>query len=384
MQVLIADDDVTSRAVLRATLTKWGHDVVEATTGGDAARMLLEDGAPRLAIVDWMMPELSGPEVCRRLRKASTTALPYIILLTAKSDRTDMVEGLDSGADDFLTKPFEPTELKARLGVGMRLIGLQSQWLELNRDLEQRVSSRTSQVGRLLQYQKDLTLRLGHDFRTPLTPLLALLPLLEEGERDEQRREMLRLALSGARSIRSSVDRVLELCRLQQDATLLNIRRLNLREQVDSALAGLACERQFGNRTLEPSVPSDIEVEADGARLGSLLGYLLDNALRFTAEDGRIEVGGRRAGSSVEVWVADDGLGLAPDQCERVFEPFYKVDAARQVHGTPGLGLTISRAIAERLRGRIWLESPGLGKGACVRFTLPAGIGGSDESEGGR
>jgi len=125
MRILIAEDDTTSRNMVALVLRKWGHEVVEAADGDTACRLLEAPGAPRLVILDWMMPGLSGPDLIRRLRRAPDERPPHVIMLTARGDKCDVVEALDTGANDYLTKPFDPNELRARVGVGQRLIELQ-------------------------------------------------------------------------------------------------------------------------------------------------------------------------------------------------------------------------------------------------------------------
>ncbi|MBI4468082.1 MAG: response regulator, partial [Acidobacteria bacterium] len=104
MKILIAEDDAVSRRVLEATLVKWGHEVLLAVDGAEALRLMRSDGAPSLAILDWMMPEMDGVEVCRRVRGAQSDAQPYLILLTAKTAREDLLAGFEAGADDYITK----------------------------------------------------------------------------------------------------------------------------------------------------------------------------------------------------------------------------------------------------------------------------------------
>jgi phosphoserine phosphatase RsbU/P len=127
LKVLIADDDPVSRRVLETFLTRWGYEVGRAEDGSEALRKLELKDAPRLAILDWMMPGVDGVEVCRRLRATSPPRPLYLILLTAKGGSEDIVEGLAAGADDYVTKPFDRTELRARIQVGERVLGLQSQ-----------------------------------------------------------------------------------------------------------------------------------------------------------------------------------------------------------------------------------------------------------------
>lgn len=124
MNVLIADDDPVTRRLLQTYLTKWGHEVVAATNGAEAWR-LFEEGTFPLVVSDWMMPEVDGVELIRRLRARPRSGYVYAILLTAKTQKEDLVQGMEAGADDFLTKPFDRDELRARVRVAERLLQLQ-------------------------------------------------------------------------------------------------------------------------------------------------------------------------------------------------------------------------------------------------------------------
>ncbi len=127
MRILIADDDPISRRVLARTLQQWEYEVIECADGLQAWTALKESGAPRIAILDWMMPGMTGPELCGRLRRQGDARYTYLILLTACSGIRDLVQGLDSGADDYLTKPFDVQELQVRLRAGRRIIDLESE-----------------------------------------------------------------------------------------------------------------------------------------------------------------------------------------------------------------------------------------------------------------
>ncbi len=124
-KVLIAEDDPISRRMLQAFLAKSGYEVVAVADGLEALRMLEGDNAPSLAILDWMMPGMEGPEVCQRVRQIPDRPYVYILLLTALNQKGDLLQGLESGADDYLTKPFDAQELRARLRVGQRILDLQ-------------------------------------------------------------------------------------------------------------------------------------------------------------------------------------------------------------------------------------------------------------------
>jgi len=132
MKILVADDSRTMRASLRASLEPWGHTIVEAENGRQALDILLANDGPHLGIVDWLMPELDGPEVCRLVREAGLAIQPYLILLTAKDSKEDIIVGLGNGANDFLSKPFHEGELRARLAVGAWVIQLQTRLQEVS------------------------------------------------------------------------------------------------------------------------------------------------------------------------------------------------------------------------------------------------------------
>lgn len=135
MRVLIAEDDVVFRRILEATLLKWGYEVVSTCDGDEAWHLLQSSNAPRLVILDWMMPGLDGAEICRKVRMQTEKPYIYILLLSAKGHRGDMIAGLDAGADDYITKPFDPLELRGRLRAGQRIVDLQEELLAAREEL---------------------------------------------------------------------------------------------------------------------------------------------------------------------------------------------------------------------------------------------------------
>ena len=140
MKILIADDSRMSRVLLRGTLKRWGYEVVEAEDGAAAFGILSQPDAPRMAILDWVMPNLTGPEVCRRVREAHRETYTYILLLTSKNTKIETVEGLDAGADDYVTKPFDEHELQVRLRAGKRIVDLQADLLQAQEELRERAN----------------------------------------------------------------------------------------------------------------------------------------------------------------------------------------------------------------------------------------------------
>jgi phosphoserine phosphatase RsbU/P len=141
VKVLIADDDIVSVRRLEIVLPKWGYEPLAVHDGDQAWGILRSPERPRLALIDWMMPAMSGVEICRALRQAVSSEIrTYVILVTARARPEEVVEGLDAGADDYLTKPYRNDELKARLGAGLRVVTLEQQLAERVAQLEESLS----------------------------------------------------------------------------------------------------------------------------------------------------------------------------------------------------------------------------------------------------
>jgi len=137
MKILIADDDFLTRQMLQFLLEKWEYEVVVAADGAEAWKILQTEDRPRLAILDRVMPEMEGTEICRKIRELPHSEIIYIILLTCRGRKSDIVEGLEAGANDYITKPFDHRELRARIQVGIKMIELQSALSERVKQLEE-------------------------------------------------------------------------------------------------------------------------------------------------------------------------------------------------------------------------------------------------------
>jgi DNA-binding response OmpR family regulator len=141
MHALIADDDRIAREILARNLRQWGFEVASAADGGKAWSYLEAANGPLLAIVDWMMPEIDGPSLCSRVRAERPTANVYLMLLTSLESRSDIVAGLNAGADDYIVKPFDPEELRARVNVGVRILTLQERLSQRVAELQQALNN---------------------------------------------------------------------------------------------------------------------------------------------------------------------------------------------------------------------------------------------------
>ena len=140
MRLLIAEDDLAYRKILARLLTKWGHEVEMASDGMEAWRALQRTDAPSMVVLDWMMPGMDGIEICRRLRELKRDIRPYVILLSVKGQKTDLIKGISAGADDYVIKPFDPDELRVRILAGERILNLQLESLTMMEALRKQAS----------------------------------------------------------------------------------------------------------------------------------------------------------------------------------------------------------------------------------------------------
>ncbi len=137
MRILVAEDDATSRSLLVALLSRWGYAVEAVEDGVAALERFRKPDPPNLAVLDWVMPRMDGIEVCQRLRQEGVVTPLYLVLLTARGEKTEIIRGLQAGANDYVTKPYDPDELRARIGVGQRVIELQEALAARLRELEE-------------------------------------------------------------------------------------------------------------------------------------------------------------------------------------------------------------------------------------------------------
>jgi diguanylate cyclase (GGDEF)-like protein len=136
-RILVAEDELTFRHMLKTFLTKWGYQVVVASNGSEAWKVLQGEDRPRLALLDWMMPSMDGVEICRAIRQRKPEPFIYLLLLTSRDQKQDVVEGIEAGADDYLIKPFDPQELRARIHAGERIIELQDRLIRAQEALRE-------------------------------------------------------------------------------------------------------------------------------------------------------------------------------------------------------------------------------------------------------
>ncbi len=406
MRILIADDDQTTRRILLAILNKKGFEVVCCSDGKEALLALQAEDAPKLAILDWMMPGMDGVDICRALRTSDAPSQPYLILLTCKGYQEDVVSGLGSGADDYIMKPFNSDELLARIKVGQRVLGLQSALAarveELTKSNQKLAEAQAiSQLGQqqLLQAEKMAALGfllagIAHEINNPNGLILLNFPVLMEAYKDaepildqhfrdhgdfpfggltyakmrEEIPEMYGDLLESARRIKRIVDDLKNFTR-RDDASFEETLDLNELVRTSLRLVGTMLRDSTDNFSAHyaDSLP---KIKGNCQRIEQVVVNLLMNAcqaLENKAQRITVQTSFDEQKGMVELFVRDEGGGIKPEHIIHLTSPFFTTK--REIGGT-GLGLSLSERIVTGHGGTLTFASE-YGKGTTVRLTLP-------------
>jgi signal transduction histidine kinase len=393
MKILIADDDSVSRRILQSYLEKWGYEVTAAHDGAEAWR-LFEGSSFPMVITDWIMPEMDGSALLRRIRACQRPGYIYAILLTAKSQKEDIVEGMEAGADDFLTKPFDRDELRVRLRAGERIIRLEHHLRETQAALVQ--TGQLASLGRLAA-------GVAHEINNPISFVINNIAVLR---RDVRAAFKVLEKYGEGRAIlaRAEPDLAAELARLEEETDLPYLRE-NLARIFESAADGLrrirvivqnlrdfarldqaeyqevdlsaalkstlvALSHELGQKALrvETSFEELPPVGCHPGKINQVFFNILLNAVWASAPAGLIEVRTRPDGDdAVVVEIQDHGAGISPEHLPHIFEPFF---TTKPVGGGTGLGLSVSYGIVRDHGGSLDVASS-VGCGSTFRVRLP-------------
>ncbi len=241
----------------------------------------------------------------------------------------------------------------------------------LNEELEEKIKERTAEVEKLLKAKDEFIGQLGHDLKSPLTPLIGLLPMVEEEEKDPKLKELINVSIRNVKYMRDLVVKTLQLERLNSPNTIFTMDEVDLVEVVDLVIDTKQLIFKEAEISVKNNINKSLIVQGDRLQLNEIFDNLLTNAAKFTPKGGSVTIDVVKEKEKVIISVKDTGIGMTQQQIDHVFEEFYKVDPARHDLESSGLGLSICKRIAEKHGGKIWAESPGLNKGTTFKFSLP-------------
>jgi signal transduction histidine kinase len=367
-RVLIADDNNDMRSYIARLLEP--HWQVTAVTDGDAALRAIRESAPDLVLSDVMMPRMDGFALVRAIRDDPATRSLPVILLSARAGEDAVVGGIESGADDYLVKPFAARELISRVRTHLEMAKVRG---AAERAATELAETRAALLADLARQNKELeafSYSVSHDLRAPLRSIDGFTKALVEeyaDKLDPQGMAYLGRVGAGARRMGELIDDLLLLAQVSRAG-------LN-RVQVDLADIARDVERELRagdpERVLDLNVQERIGVDADRRLMRVLFDNLLGNAWKFTSKTARprVEVGQTARGGQVVCFVRDNGAGFQMDYVEKLFRPFQRLHRESDFPGT-GIGLATVQRIIERHGGEVWAEGS-VGGGATIYFTIP-------------
>jgi signal transduction histidine kinase len=368
--VLIAEDNPFYVCMVEASLKGWGYEVVTACDGEEAWRILSADDPPKLAVVDWLMPRLDGLELCRRVRAARRDAPTYLIMLTAKGGKENVIAGLTAGADDYICKPFDLDELRTRVQAGRRIVDLQASLAARVKELESALSGaqKMEAIGRLAG-------GVAHDFNNLLTVIISGSDILLDQLSGGEQREFVEMIKQAGERGASLTRQLLAFSRRQ--VLRPELLRLNdLLGDLSKLLGRLIGEDIELVTDLDPGLGW---VRADPGQMEQVVMNLVVNARDAMPEGGKLILRTRNVdaagadgpdavppGAYAVLEVTDTGCGMDAHVKAHLFEPFF---TTKDLHKGTGLGLATVYGIVHQTGGHIRVESE-VGRGATFRIYL--------------
>ena len=237
--------------------------------------------------------------------------------------------------------------------------------------LDRQVKERTEQVEQLLRQKDEFIAQAGHDLKTPLTPIIALLPLIHKKEQDPELRELLAMVMSDAAAMKHLITDILTLAQLNKPYTMTDAREMVLSDEVEKSIRKHSWIAEKKGHEVKNTVDPGIRIRILPLHLESILDNLISNAIRYTPKGGTVIISSGMVQGDVTISVTDTGIGLDPEETVRIFDEFFKADTSRHDRDSSGLGLSIVSRIAHLYGGQVKAESPGKGCGSTFTVTLP-------------
>ncbi|MBS3802481.1 MAG: PAS domain-containing sensor histidine kinase, partial [Candidatus Thermoplasmatota archaeon] len=241
----------------------------------------------------------------------------------------------------------------------------------MNLHLEKKVKQRTERIEQLLKQKDEFINQLGHDLKNPLGPLVNLIPIIEKHSMNQKDKEILNVIQRNVGYMKNLVQKTLELARLNSPNTKLSKTNFSLNSVIRNIISQNKYLFEKKQIAVESNISSQITVYADQLRIEELFNNLLNNAVKYSKEYGKIIISSSESEKMITISIKDDGMGMTSEQIDHVFDEFYKADESRHDFESSGLGMAICKRIVEKHGGTIWVESSGLDKGSVFYFTLP-------------
>ncbi len=376
--ILIVDDVLENLDLLSRILTKQGY-TVRSVDRGDAAIIIAKTGWADLILLDINMPEMDGYEVCRRLKEDETTSFIPVIFMSALDEVLNKVNAFSVGGVDYITKPFQIKEVVARVKTHLQLRNLQ-------KDLETQVASRTIELATALQEAKSANSvkniffsQITHELRTPMNAILGFVQLMQrDSSLNSEHQEQLRIISHSGEHLMALINDVLEVSKIEAGKLILERSNFDLHQMLRGIEEMLKIKAQTKNLdfAIQKSNRVPQYIQTDEQKLRQVLINLLANAVKFT-QKGQVVLKidyNQQIPHQISFEVKDTGSGIAPEEIEHLFTPFFQTQSGRQSQSGTGLGLSICHQYVQQMGGEIKVESE-VDRGSTLSFNIQAELG---------
>ncbi len=371
--ILIVDDEEVNVKLIKGILAPENYNLISASSGSEALSMLAPN-RPDLILLDVMMPEMDGFETCRKIKRDKNTRIIPVLMVTALCEKEHRLKALNCGADDFLSKPVDKTEIKIRVKSLLRIKEYHDELIERYEEIEKK----NVQLQELEEFKDGLLHMIVHDLKNPLFAISGNIELLLLNEENFNKTQSIAAANchSSCQDLKEMVQQLLDINKLENKKLQLNKKETDLASLIDDTMNQLIQrveEKQISINFVNANGISTIPI--DSRLLKRVISNLVENGIRHTPRGGHIEVATELENSknNLCVSVRDTGIGLDAAYHQKIFNKFEQVKLkSRGVSvGTAGLGLAFCKLAVEAHGGQIWVESEGEGKGSTFRFTIP-------------
>lgn len=366
--ILLVDDNPTNLKLLISMLAEYGYKTRPATSGQRALAMVAKE-QPDLILLDINMPEMDGFEVCQRLKSQPQIADIPVIFISASDEVFDKVQAFQLGGVDYVTKPFEPLELYARVKAHLDLKHFRDQLQASN----QQLSEANAGLQSLNAIKDDFLGMVSHDLKNPLSSILLFSRFMESRNLNEEKtKEIGTLITQAGQRMLKLIEDLLEVNKLEQGKVQLWPENVDLNFYLSYITNDMTAQAADKNQEVLCLLPADaVFLNIDPMRLRQVLENLLSNALKFSPPGAQIKLILEQNNQEIRIQVQDQGPGFTPADQEKLFTKFGRLSAqpTGREHST-GLGLFISRQLVLAMNGHITCEN-GNKQGACVTLCFP-------------
>jgi two-component system, sensor histidine kinase and response regulator len=369
IKILVADDDAATRKMITQSLGEEGYSLFEAAKGLDAYAIIKKENI-NIAILDWILPEMTGIDICRKIREDQQSSYVFIVMLTVKNERKDLLEGFAAGVDEYVKKPLNLLELNARIKVGERIIGLEQSLIQKQKELFE------------INQMKNKFLGIAaHDLRNPIISIRGFSELLlrDPSNLTDDQREFLSIIYTTSRGMLAMLNDLLDVSLIESGRMEIHKRSESLTKIIQDKILVNSFQANQKQIAIHKELLNIPTIELDPQRIGQAVDNLISNAIKFAPYGSNIYLILKQDGNKIKFSVRDEGPGIPQEEQHLLFSEFHRLSIRPTAGETStGLGLAITKKIMEAHGGSIGFESS---EGSGSTFSLVFPITSSPQGE---